>query len=340
MPLRTRRAAPDCRQDLLADAGVRRPDRKLVEQPPVVDLEQRRYVSHLAAGRRHRIRMRPVGAPDDAVGIGLDQGFRERDAILIIGRQFGRAVGSRNLHIGLAGFYELDEIGEARLLHAERGLRAAEMVEHDRHRSAQHEILDRDDHWEAGVELDMPAARLHALDRGGEARAADIGIVDATGCEVKADAAEADLVHGVERALRRLVVDHGDAAGRGAAGHHAVLAGRIVGAVDARRHDHHALHVQRLVQRAHLFGRGGLRRVDAAGEERELLDIAVDVGVAVAGVLGDIKIDRRRRLNRLGQNIPVLHECPGGDGSEHHMASRQHWFSPWWVRRGACWMRA
>ena len=31
-------------QDLLADGGVRRPDRKLVQQPAVIDLEQRRHV--------------------------------------------------------------------------------------------------------------------------------------------------------------------------------------------------------------------------------------------------------------------------------------------------------
>ena len=44
-------------------------------------------------------------------------------------------------------------------------------------------------------------------------RAADIGIVGAAGGEIEPDAAEAGLVHGVEVALRRLVVDHGDAAG-------------------------------------------------------------------------------------------------------------------------------
>ena len=39
-------------QDLLADRRVRRPHRKLVEQAAVVDLEQRRHVGRLPAGRR------------------------------------------------------------------------------------------------------------------------------------------------------------------------------------------------------------------------------------------------------------------------------------------------
>jgi hypothetical protein len=161
----------------------------------------------------------------------------------------------------------------------------------------------------------MPAARLHALHCCRETGTADIGIVDAAGCKVKADAAEADLVHGVEVAFGGLVIDHGDAARGGAAGHHAELRGGVIGAVDAGRHDHHTLYLQRLVQRAHLLGRGRLRRVDAAGEERKFLDVAVDVGVTIAGVLGHMEIDQRRRLCRLGQNVSVLHEGPGGEAS-------------------------
>ena len=79
---------------------------------------------------------------------------------------------------------------------------------------------------------------------------ADIGIVDAAGREIEADAAEAGLLHGVEIGLAGLVVDHGDAARGRAARLHAEQRGRIVGAIDARRHDHHALDMQRLVQRA------------------------------------------------------------------------------------------
>ena len=108
------------------------------------------------------------------------------------------------------------------------------------------------------------------------------------------------LPHRVEIALRRLVVDHGDAARVGAARRHAEERGGVVGAVDARRDDDHALHVQRLVQRRHFLRRGQFRRVDAAGKEREFLGIAVDMGVAVAGAGRHVEIHRRRRLRRFG----------------------------------------
>src|SRR5665213_1432177 len=59
---------------------------------------------------------------------------------------------------------------------------------------------------------------------------------------------------------------------------HAEQRGGVVGAIDARRHDHDALDMQCLVQHRHLLGRGQFRRVDPAGVEREFGGIAVDVG--------------------------------------------------------------
>lgn len=63
------------------------PDRQLVEQPAVVDLEQRRDVGDLLSGRSNQIRMRPVGAPDDAVEVGRDQRLGELRRVRIIGRR-------------------------------------------------------------------------------------------------------------------------------------------------------------------------------------------------------------------------------------------------------------
>src|ERR1019366_2495587 len=98
-----------------------------------------------------------------------------------------------------------------------------------------------------GVDLDVPTASLHAFDRGLQALASDARIVDATGGEVDADAAYACFAHRVEIALRRLVVDHRNAAPRVATKFDALQGRPIVGSVDARGHDHHALDVQRLV---------------------------------------------------------------------------------------------
>lgn len=204
------------------------------------------------------------------------------------------------------------------------------MVEHDRHRRRLDEVLDRRDHGKRGVELHMPAARLHALDCRGEAGAADIGIIDAAGRQIEADASEAVLMHRVERALRRFVVDHRDAARVRAARPHAEQGRGIVGTVNAGGDDHHALDMQRLMQCGHLLGRGRLGRVDAPGEERKLFDIAMDVGVAVAGVRRDVEIDRRRGLRGPGLGS-VGHGYSGGEGGKQDTAAVEHGFSPRFV---------
>ena len=250
-------------------AGIRRPYRQLVQQPAVVDLEQRRDVGRLLARRCHRVRMRPVGAPDDAVGIRGDQRRASGDAVGIIGREFGGAIGAGDLHIGLARPHQLHQVGEARLLRTEFRLGAAEMVEHDRHGRGGDEVLDRGDHRRGSCTSGRASCGLHALDRRLEALPADVGIADAAGRQIEPDAAHAGLAHGVEIALRRLVVDDGDAARVGAARLHAVQRRGIVGAVDARRDDHHALHVQRLVERRHLLGQRQLRRIDAPRRRTE-----------------------------------------------------------------------
>ena len=190
------------------------------------------------------------------------------------------------------------------------------MVEHDRHRRGGDEILDRRYHRQAGVDLDMPAARPDALDAGLQARPPDIGIAGAAGGEIEPDAADAGLVHGVELAIRRLVVDHGDAARGRTPGLHAEQRGGVIGAVDARRHDHHALHPQRLVQCRHFLGRRQFRRVDPAREERKFGGIRVNMGVAVTGTGGNLEIHRRRRLCRGRKNSSVIHGTPAAMEAE------------------------
>src|SRR4051794_5456979 len=74
------------------------------------------------------------------------------------------------------------------------------MVEHHRHRRRCDKLLDAGDHRQRGIDLYMPVARLHALGGGLEALPRHVGIVDAAGCEVEADAADAGLPHGVEAA--------------------------------------------------------------------------------------------------------------------------------------------
>src|SRR6202049_4002587 len=167
----------------------------------------------------------------------------------------------------------------------------------------------------------MPVAGFHALDRGLKARAADRRVTDAAGREIEPDAANPRPVHGVEIAVRGLVVDHGDAARGRAAGLHAEKRGRVVAAVDAGRNDHDAVDVQRSVQGRHFFGRGQFRGVGAPGEERKFLGIAVNMGVAIAGAGGNFEIHRRRRLWRCSELGRIAHHFSGNGSNTPHLVN-------------------
>ena len=139
----------------------------------------------------------------------------------------------------------------------------------------------------------MPVARRRPRQHGDEALARERGIVLPVGREVEADAAHARRRQCIEVALRGLFVDHRDAARVRTARPQAVERGWVIGAVDARCHDHDASDAQRPMYRRHLAGQCGRRRVDAPGEERKRLRIAEYMRVAVAGVRRHIEIRRR-----------------------------------------------
>ena len=160
---------------------------------------------------------------------------------------------------------------------------------------------------------------------------ADLGVVHAAGREIQADAAHARLAHGVQLALRHGVVDDGHAARVGPARLHPVEGGRVVRAVDARSDDDHALHAQRLVQRRHLLRQRHLRRVDASGEERKRLGVAVDVRVAIAGAARHLEAQGHGRLGCSGHPVVRSHRrsaesCWGHTrvGARAHPADGRH----------------
>ena len=92
---------------------------------------------------------------------------------------------------------------------------------------------------------------------------------------------------------------------------------RVVGPVDARLHDDHAIHVQRAMQRAHLVDQGRLGRVDARRRHRKALRIAEDVGVAIARARRYVEFDRRARLRGSRQERDRRH-------LQKQFASRDH----------------
>src|SRR5258707_5959846 len=133
-PTHSSKPVKPCRivdQNLFAGRRIRRPYRKLIEQTAIVDLKQRLHVGRFSAGRRYRIRMRPIGAPDNAVGIRRDQRAGKRDHVGVVRPEFRRPIGTRNLYVTLARPHQLREVGKARLLRTELALRTAEMIEHN-----------------------------------------------------------------------------------------------------------------------------------------------------------------------------------------------------------------
>src|SRR5256712_9322975 len=71
-------------QDPAPGGRIRGPHRQLVQQAAVIDLEQGRDLGRLAP--RRRVRVRPIGAPDDALRVGGDQRLRERYHVVVIRR--------------------------------------------------------------------------------------------------------------------------------------------------------------------------------------------------------------------------------------------------------------
>src|SRR5262245_63081067 len=96
----------------------------------------------------------------------------------------------------------------------------------------------------------MPAASFHPIDRDLEALTPGAGVITATGREIEPYATHAGAAHRIEIALASPVVDNGHAASVCATRFHAEKAGRVVGSVHARSHNHHALDLPRTMHTA------------------------------------------------------------------------------------------
>ena len=259
----------------------------------------------------------PGGVTESGCGQSVPQTMRSALAAIsawasgvasgIIGSEFRSAIGAGDLHIGLARLHQLQEIAQspAARRRARPARRRNDRTRRARARSATRSLIaeiigsDRE-------QLHVPAARLDAFDGSREARPADVRIIDAAGREIETDAAEAVLVHRVEVAFRRLVVDHGDAArGRRRAPSCRTASTNYPARRCSASRSPRARYAAPCAGR-HFFGRCQFRRIDAAGEERKLFGIAVDMGVAVAGAGGNFEIHRRRGLRCFGKMRFVL----------------------------------
>ncbi len=152
----------------------------------------------------------------------------------------------------------------------------------------------------------------------------ELGIDLASGLEIDSDSANAAAVHFVEIGVGDFIVGGDDAARVGRELLDGVDRAGVVRSVYRGLHDHDALDMQRLMERAHFFHRSGLRRVNARRGEREFLRIAEDVRVAVARVGRHLEIYRRLGLRGAGENRG---DRPSERGNSGQACSNQNFSS-------------
>lgn len=227
--------------------------------------------------------MGPVGAPEDAVGVGLVEGGDHGGGGLgLAGGE--EAVG--DLDVGFAGGEETEEGVEAGLEEAEIREGAGDMIDADRDGGAGEKVFESGDDFEAGEELEVPAEAGNTVEEAFDGTAGGFG-AGGSRAEIETGATEAGAGELVEGRGGGGVVNDGDAAGGGATGAEAEESGGVVRAVDGGSDDDDAVDAEAAVEGGHLVGEGGGGSVGAAGEEGEAAGVAEDVGVGVAGVLGE-----------------------------------------------------
>src|SRR5262245_54297474 len=192
--------------------------------------------------------MRPVRTPHNPIRVGSNQCLGGCD-VLIVGCFLRCTISAANFDINLAGANQLGKVCKTRLFRPECGLSAAKMVEDHGNGRSLDQVLYPGDYCQVGVHLDMPATTFHPVDGGLKALTPDAGVVAAASREIEPDAADAGAAHRIEIALARPVVDNSYAAGVIATRFHAKKGGGIVSPIYARRHNHHALDLQRSMQR-------------------------------------------------------------------------------------------
>src|SRR5260370_4876578 len=204
--------------------------------------------------------MRPVTRLQHALRIRSDQSFGKWRDIRIVRRLRGTAIRRGNFDISFARSNQVQQGIEAGLADPERRLRSSEVVKHYRHGGRHDLILDSLNHGQSRVDLYMPfAPAFDPVNRVLKTLPANRGITLSGGLEIDPYAANPGAIHFVKRRLRRLLIDHGDAARDRAELLHPIKRAGIIRAVYAWMNDHDAVCVQRLVEGAHLRNRGGAR---------------------------------------------------------------------------------
>ena len=274
-------------QDAIAQPRVAAPPVDLVEQPEHVDapeVDRRRTVARRAGVRRG---VRPIGAPDDALGVRVDQ--RPRDAVGFLERVVARCDPVRRGHLDPAASaaQRAQQLGHARLVRAAVGPGQPHVVDDDGHGRRVDRVGECGDAVEMDEELHVPAERRDqrrgAVERG--AHRGGIALPDAR--EVDAHAARAariEVAHVVGRRARLQADDRPRAIAQRRDG---VERAAVVVAVDARLDDDDARDAERVRHREVARQRRLARRVAVPHDRRVPVGRPEHVHVAVG--------DRKRK---------------------------------------------
>ena len=240
--------------------------------------------------------MRKIGAPDAAVAEFLDQLARERHCIGIRRALPRGAVGAAQLDPYLAVLHQRQQVAERLLREAARGVDAAYVVDHHRHRRSLERRRQFADAIGRHVDLQMPADL-------GQPRAELDDLVDRRAFAemlhvMEAHAAEALRVAPLEFGVGDVDRHQGDAEISAAFGGQRVGGGGEVEAVRGAMHDHAALDAEKLVAREQRLLRRVGRRVAAAEGKARARPEHVHMGVAGAGRQLEFRLARRRRPGR------------------------------------------
>ena len=276
----------------MARSRIRHP----VEQP----IEQHAVIQH--RGLCRELRVRPIGAPDAALGCRLHEAARDGGQV---GIGCGTGAIGADLHMRAAALDQAQCGRQLRAIRPVRGTHAGHMVQHQRHGQRRQTRRECHQRGTLHVKLDVPAEIRHAPRQGFELlhRRA----IAADGVEPHAD--RTLLRHPAQLRRRGRVIHHDNRAGRFAELRDGIECDRIVSAIDAGLHHHLPREAQLAGHVAIMRYQSGWRRVGPRRTQREPPVGAEDVEMAVAGALGRA-VARRLRDGMRGRAGEIeFHEC-------------------------------
>src|ERR1700722_15347127 len=206
-------------------------------------------VGHLA---RLVVRMRPVGAPDDALRRVGGERARERQGLFVRMRVLGDAVAAGEFDPDIAAVEQAQQPPKRAAVQAFGDIDAPHMVDHHRRLDRGDEIVVIDEARAADVIGDMPAVRRDLLDDRphlvARPRRAAVGKIP-----MQPHATHAGVVEPFHLGVRRRRLEQRDAAIAILTGFEQVDKHPVVAAVRRRLHEHAALETQEFVQPEQIF---------------------------------------------------------------------------------------